>query len=416
MAIETTGRPGVLFGLTSVQTRLVMLAWVTYAAFYFGRVNLAPVITSLQSDLGWSKTEIGLLGTVFFWTYGIGQLINGSLGDRVGARGFITFGLVGSAIANFLFGASSIFAVMLVIWAANGYFQAMGWGPILQMLANNLSAEQRTRVSSVFGSSFVVGNAATWLLMGWLLTWTNWRGAFYFAAPLLLFFAGLWWFGMRNWRTGDTKPHAPADAVTYPLREFLARPEIWIACGVAILIGIVQGGFFVWTPTLLVEVQGVPLSQAAFSAVLFPVAGSIGIFVVAAWIRRTFGDARAPTGLALLLGVLGVMIFIYRSAVTAVPFGIALVLLAFIGAIALAATSLILTMIPMRVGGTARSSTAAGAINFAFNLGASLTSVVTGVLLDQFSWNAVFLFWMIVALSAALLLGINLRHFRSIAK
>lgn len=407
---------GAPFGLNTAQARLVMLAWVTYAAFYFGRVNLAPVITSLQADLGWSKTEIGLLGTVFFWTYGIGQLVNGSLGDRVGARGFVALGLIGSAIANLVFGTSSIFVVMLIIWAVNGYFQAMGWGPILHTLANNLSLEQRTRVSSVFGSSFVVGNAATWLLMGWLLTWTEWRSAFLVAAPLLIFFAGLWWFGMRNRRTRDTQSHAPAEAGTYSLREFLTRPDVWIACGVAILMGIVQGGFFVWTPTLLVEVQGVPLDQAAFSAVLFPVAGSIGIFVFAAWIHRVFGDARAPTGLALLLGALGIMIFIYRSVVTTAPFGVALVVLAIIGAIALAATSLILTMMPMRVGGRARSSTAAGAADFAFNLGASLTSVATGVLLDQFSWNAVFLFWTIAALAAAFLLTINLQRFRIIAE
>src|SRR5581483_2145546 len=187
--------------LTHTQTRLIVVAWITYAAYYFGRVNLSPVLAPLQADLHWSKTEIGLLGSVFFWSYGIGQLINGALGDRLGTREFVTFGLVAFAVANLIFGTSSIFIWLLLIWAANGYFQAMGWGPILHTLAQHLTTEQRTRLSTMFGTSFVAGNALTWLLVGLVVALTNWRGAFLVATPLMLLFALLWWLGVRDIRS-----------------------------------------------------------------------------------------------------------------------------------------------------------------------------------------------------------------------
>ena len=100
------------------------------------------------------------------WTYALGQLVNGWLGNRVNTRRMVFLGIVGSAAANFLFITSSSFPMMVFIWLLNGFLQAMGWGPILRSLSDVLDSPQRRRIAGVFGASYVVGNTITWILTG----------------------------------------------------------------------------------------------------------------------------------------------------------------------------------------------------------------------------------------------------------
>ena len=67
--------------LKSWQRRLVITAWITYAAYYLGRVNLSTALPAMEADLAFSKGQLGLLMTGYFWSYALGQLINGQLGD-----------------------------------------------------------------------------------------------------------------------------------------------------------------------------------------------------------------------------------------------------------------------------------------------------------------------------------------------
>ena len=151
--------------LHSWQRNLVALAWLSYAAYYLGRVNLSPALPDMEGSLGVSKETLGLLGTAFFWSYAFGQLINGQLGDILSPRKIVFFGMLASAAVNFAFGLSSSLLLLAVLWGLNGYFQSTGWGPILRTIANWLSDEQRRRLATFFGTSYILGNAAVLLFL-----------------------------------------------------------------------------------------------------------------------------------------------------------------------------------------------------------------------------------------------------------
>ena len=68
------------------QWRIFFAAWLTYSGFYLGRVNISVALPAIQSHFGWVRTEVGLIGSAFFWIYALGQLVNGWLGDRVSGR------------------------------------------------------------------------------------------------------------------------------------------------------------------------------------------------------------------------------------------------------------------------------------------------------------------------------------------
>lgn len=86
--------------LQSWQRKLVVVAWITYAAYYLGRVNIATAMPDMQASLEFTKSQVGFFSTGFFWAYAVGQLVNGQLGDRLSPRRFILIGMLVTHLRN----------------------------------------------------------------------------------------------------------------------------------------------------------------------------------------------------------------------------------------------------------------------------------------------------------------------------
>jgi OPA family glycerol-3-phosphate transporter-like MFS transporter len=110
--------------------------------------------------------------------YAVGQVVNGTLGERFGARRLMTMALVGAAATNILFSMTSSFAMMLVLWAINGYAQSAGWSLLIQTLSDWNTSERRGTLVGLISTCYQVGNVVSWLLAGFLCDSLGWRAAF----------------------------------------------------------------------------------------------------------------------------------------------------------------------------------------------------------------------------------------------
>ena len=129
------------------QWRTLILLMIGYMLFYFVRKNFSITMPALESELGISKTKLGLFLTLNGIIYGLSRFINGFLADRVSRKKMMALGLLLSAVVNILIGLSpemnGIFhflddsgkatAGMIVfigsLWMINGYTQGMGYPP-----------------------------------------------------------------------------------------------------------------------------------------------------------------------------------------------------------------------------------------------------------------------------------------------
>ena len=59
----------------------LLLFSILYCAHYCTRLNLSNASALMMEDLNWSTSDIGILTSTLFWTYGIGHLVNGRLGE-----------------------------------------------------------------------------------------------------------------------------------------------------------------------------------------------------------------------------------------------------------------------------------------------------------------------------------------------
>ena len=92
-----------------------------------------------------TRTDIGLLATLFYITYGLSKFFSGIVSDRSNARYFMGVGLIATGVVNILFGFStSLWAFALLLGAERRFFQ--GWGRAgLRASAHRLVLTQRTR-------------------------------------------------------------------------------------------------------------------------------------------------------------------------------------------------------------------------------------------------------------------------------
>ena len=82
------------------QWRMLFATMFCYLFFYTGRQTAGFAIPGIHKELDISLTTLGWMSATLFWSYAVGQFINGNLGDRLGARSMMSLGAVISCILN----------------------------------------------------------------------------------------------------------------------------------------------------------------------------------------------------------------------------------------------------------------------------------------------------------------------------
>ncbi len=399
------------------QKKMFGLMWITYASFYLCRVNISIAMPGIMEEFGLTKTSMGFVLTSLFFAYAVGQFINGQLGDKLNSRRMITMGLLSSAVLNILFGfTAGTLGLMIVIWGLNGYFQSMGWGPTVKAMANWFPVKVRGKTAGRLGTSYIIGGAISWFLAGSVIKYFNWRFTFWFPSVFCILIAINWFISARNAPEEVGLPSLEEQERGIENREIrkdthigfrntlsitLLNPYMWFAAFGLFGLNIVRYGFMCWAPTFMFEEQGATISTAAYKAIAFPLAGGLGA-IFAGWASdKIFRNRRAPVACMMLI-LLAVVCYLYRI-VPGDNWVVSLIILLFVGFFTFGPHVLLVAAMPADLGSRKAASSATGFIDAMGYLGASLTGVGTGYLIEKFGWNAGFYFWIFGALFAAIM-------------
>lgn len=399
------------------QKKMFWLMWITYASFYLCRVNISIAMPKIMEEYGLTKSEMGLILSSLFLLYAIGQFINGQLGDKLNSRKIITLGLLSSAILNVVFGFNTgILFIMVIIWGLNGYFQSMGWGPTVKAMANWFPVKTRGRISGLLGTSYIIGGAFSWFLAGTIIKYFNWRYVFWFPSIFCILIAIHWYIRARNAPEEVGLPTLEEQEKGFENRNIrkdnhigfrntlkitLLNPSIWFAGFALFGLNIVRYGFMSWAPTFMFEEQGATISLAAYKAIAFPLAGGLGA-VFAGWMSdKVFKSRRAPVAFIMLI-LLAIFSYFFKICPSD-NWLLSLIILLFIGFFTFGPHILLVAALPADLGTRKAASSVTGFIDGMGYLGAGLTGVGTGYLVDKFGWDAGFYFWISGAIFAAIM-------------
>lgn len=174
-------------------------AAVAFLTAYFHRTVIGVVADSLMREFAMERAaDLGLLASIYFWTYAALQLPAGIMADVFGPRRVITLSLVLSAAGSLLFGLAG----SLPLLYAGRFVTTLGIGLIFVCLIK-LQAEwfRMREFATMSGLIVLIGNSGSLLSatpMALLVEGWGWRSAFYLIAVFSLLMAAACWVVVRD--------------------------------------------------------------------------------------------------------------------------------------------------------------------------------------------------------------------------
>lgn len=404
--------------LRNRQFLILLLCWLAYTLAYFGRVNISVASDGLQAALHIDKSQFGLLGTALFWVYGVGQLINGYIGDKVNSRMFIFIGLTVAGVANLVFGLASGLFVLLLMWSLNGFFQSMLWGPISKTLSHWYEHKRLNRVAIAVSTSMVAGYLLAWGVGGQLLAIGGWRWVFLTPAIALLLFAPIWLLLARE-RPGEigltlpdpgpeeTAPvEADAPAKKYTLFGVIRETKLWLVIAACLMQGLIKEGVGLWGPIFVAETHHIDMKSATMVILFMPLM-NFGGMMLAGWLNGVLGRNEKLSS-AILFGIatLGMFGLLWLGRYSIV---LALLFMSVSSAAIYGVNTLLLGVLPLKYIRYNKVSSVAGFMDFCSYVAAGATAPLTGVLVTAIGWNGAVWMW---AMAAALGIGLLLLNWK----
>ena len=375
---------------------------------YFDRIALSVAAPQLQQEFGLDAAQIGLVFSVFFWSYALSQIPVGVVLDRFGV---MPIGRIGAALwsaATALTALASGVGGVITARFLLGIAEAPAFPANAKATGYWFPRSERGLATAIFDSAAKFSNVIGAPLIGLAVVRFGWRGAFWSMAILNFAYFILFYLVYRDPSAdrrlgageldyirsgGGAVEGAAATSAGAMLGYLLSTRKIW-----GLTIGFAAYGysfalFLTWLPGYLVrELHMSILGSAEYTAVPWLVATvadlAIGGWLIDHLIRRGIDETRVRKTVLVTGMLLGLAVF--GAAFTRNP--VVAILWISIALGGLAAAAPVGWSIPSLIAPKGGAATVGGIMNFVNNLMGAVAPIVTGFIVGATgSFNGAFL-------------------------
>lgn len=168
--------------LKRLQWATFLSATIGYGTYYVCRLSLNVIKKPIVDNGVFSETELGIIGSVLFFTYAIGKFTNGFLADRSNIKRLMSTGLLVTALVNLALGFTNSFILFAVLWGLSGWFQSMGAASCVVGLSRWFNDKNRGTFYGFWSASHNIGEAMTFIFVASIVSAFGWQYGFIGAA------------------------------------------------------------------------------------------------------------------------------------------------------------------------------------------------------------------------------------------
>ncbi len=410
--------------------RIFYSCFIGYTIFYLCKKNIAVALPGLSEEFGYTNTELGLLGSSLYLTYGIGKFVNGVLADGSDVRKFLPTALIMTAIANLCFALSAVFItpgevsffglptntillwLFVFFWGASGWFQSAGFPAVAKSLTYWYSNSERGTKWSLWSCSHQMGTFLSVIISGYLVAHFGWRMAFFVPGTIAIL-AAIWLYNrlrdkpqslglpdVESYRgevVAKKADNAEEDNRSYIevfKENILFNKTIWMLAIAYVFVYVIRFGAEDWMIKYLSEAKANSLELASLKLSSLPLVGIAGTICAGLVSDKIFKGKRAPVNLIYLVGVVVCIVLLKFNTISALDF----VLIGLLGAFTYGPQMMIGGLCAVESSSKKVASAATGFTGTFGYIGAVLSATGTGYMVDKFGWNGALAFWVASAI------------------
>jgi MFS family permease len=279
---------------------LLSLLWLAYALNYADRQAVFSIFPALQRELHFSETQLGLVGSIFTWSYSLTMPFTGALADRLGRTKMVVSSIIVWSCATLGTALSSGLDQFLSMRALMGVTEALYVPASYGLLGATFPERLRSRVLAIHATAQFAGIAAGSAYGGWIADRYGWRTGFEWAASAGTAYGILLMIVLPHLRLAKTKER---DFV--PLSGFLLRGRglmfLMIAFSTFCLLLWI---LYAWLPFFVYDHFHLSMARSGFVTSFLQVGAALGVFIGGFvgdyFARRRIATRGAVAGFGLL--------------------------------------------------------------------------------------------------------------------
>jgi len=390
--------------------------YVGYAFFYLSRKSFTFAMPAMIRELGFDKSQLGMLGSILSLSYGASKFFSGIMSDRSNPRYFMAIGLILTGIFNLFFGFSSTLVLFAILWGLNGWFQGWGWPPCAKLLTHWYSQSERGTWWSIWNTSHNVGGAIIPIFAAFLAQHFGWRYAM-FGPGIICILVGLFLINrLRDTPRSLGLPTIEKYRNDYPTKKHekeryelstkeilfkyvLKNKYIWILAFSYFFIYIIRQAVNDWTQLFLVESKGYSYIVAGTCVFWFEIGGFLGSLAAGWGSDYVFKGRRGPINIIFTLGVLFTIYFMWKF-----PSGMILMqsLFVFLIGFFIFGPQMLIGVAAAELSHKKAAGTATGFIGWFAYIGAAIAGGPLGYMIKRLGWEGYFVILIVCSIIAFL--------------
>lgn len=381
-------------------TLLIFLSWLVYTISYLGKVNYSANITQIIDFYGVTKTQAGIVQTFFFFSYGVGQVLNGILCKKYNIKWMIFISLSVSAVINLVIAVSTDFSIIKWLWLINGFTLSVLWPTIVRQLSEALPKKVLGISSVVMGTTVAIGTLIIYGLSSIYAVLDKFKFSFYTAGVAVIIVALIWLILYdkavalaKNEK--DQEEHTEISKVDDQIDKEQEKGQrkilftsIYVLCFFAIGVNLIKDGLTTWVPSILKEEFFMSDSLSILLTLFLPILAVFGN-ACALKMHKIFPDY--VNQCAVSFGIIAIFIGVIIGSLSLEIVSCMLIGLVVVNFLASSLNNLITSIFPLFMRGKVNSGLFAGVLNGFCYVGSAISSYGLGAIADNFGWTAVFI-------------------------
>ncbi|MGH7947297.1 MAG: MFS transporter [Opitutaceae bacterium] len=267
---------------SSIQPRWQVVVFLTVgsALNYADRAALSSVLPPLKANLGLTDAQLGLMGSVFLWSYALASPFAGILADRYSRRRLAIASLILWSLVTALTGAAGGLISLLALRIALGFTESLYIPAAIALTADHHGTATRGKAISLLLTGMNLGVVLGGLGAGYLADHFGWRVSFWTLGLGGVAFAMIFYPLLTDGPPVYGGKSAVRPKAAQALRYLARTPSYYVLMAKAALSGIAVWIFLSWLPLYYQETFNMSLAVAGFTGtVLLQSSGVFGTMI-----------------------------------------------------------------------------------------------------------------------------------------